>query len=191
MISKIALLILGLIAEKPLSPYEIMKLLEKMNVNDVFPMSDSSIYATIRALVKKGYIAGNKVANGNFPAKTIYNATKEGEAALQEAVERSLSTVQNNYSEFDVALSLICHLPKDEAIAALRRHRATTLAEIEKRAQRLEHHTKTKAIPYTGLIRRKHNILKFQAELKIIDQMIANMEKDRDWDHFPAFDVKI
>jgi len=60
MLSKIALLILGLISKKSLNPYEIKKLFEGLELKKVFPMSSSSIYATINALVKKSYISGKK-----------------------------------------------------------------------------------------------------------------------------------
>ena len=168
--SKIALLILGLIAEKPLNPYEIMKLLEKMNVNDIFPMSESSIYATIRALIKKAYITGNKVANGNFPAKTIYNATKTGEAALQEAVERLL--VHGAEQLFGVRRGLKPHLPSAPQGRGHRRPAPAPshhpgLRRSKSGPRRLERsHQNQSHTLYRPDQAQAYNILKFQAELE-------------------------
>ena len=78
MLSKLALLLLGFIAERPLNPYEIKKLFAHLNVDRWFPIGSSSIYAAIKALVKKDYVAGEKIKSCNMPEKTIYSITAKG-----------------------------------------------------------------------------------------------------------------
>ena len=165
--------------------------MEKMNINDIFPMAPSSIYATIKALVKKGYISGRRVQESNFPAKTIYQATPAGQAALKEAVAGHLEAVENYYTEFDVSLSLICHLSRAEALAALARHGQEVHRQLRDRRDRYEELKRQGVIPYTGLIRRLHNILKLEADLSLMAELRENIEKDEAWNHFPAVDVEI
>ena len=57
MLSKPATMLLGLIYEKPLNAYEIIKLLNYMNVKWWFNIADSTVYSTLKALEKKEYIS--------------------------------------------------------------------------------------------------------------------------------------
>ena len=58
MLSKPATMLLGLIYEKPLNAYEIIKLLNYMNVKWWFNIADSTVYSTLKTLEKKEFISG-------------------------------------------------------------------------------------------------------------------------------------
>ncbi|KAI4452188.1 hypothetical protein C823_006770 [Eubacterium plexicaudatum ASF492] len=58
MLSKPATMLLGFIYEKPLNAYEIIKLLNYMNVKWWFNIADSTVYSTLKTLEKKNlYLA--------------------------------------------------------------------------------------------------------------------------------------
>ena len=65
-------MLLGLIHERPLNAYEITKWLGHMNVRWWFNIADSTVYATIKTLEKKGLICGNTEKIGNMPDRTVY-----------------------------------------------------------------------------------------------------------------------
>ena len=52
MLSKPATMLLGLIYEKPLNAYEIIKLLNYMNVKWWFNIAGSTVYSTLKTLEK-------------------------------------------------------------------------------------------------------------------------------------------
>lgn len=58
MLSKPAIMLLGLINEKPINAYEIIKQLKIMNVKWWYNIADSTVYATIKALEKKNLSTG-------------------------------------------------------------------------------------------------------------------------------------
>lgn len=58
MLSKPATMLLGFIYEKPLNAYEIIKLLNYMNVKWWFNIADSTVYSTLKTLEKKEFISG-------------------------------------------------------------------------------------------------------------------------------------
>jgi len=188
MLSKIALLILGLISKKSLNPYEIKKLFEGLELKNVFPMSSSSIYATINALVKKGYISGKKSKDGNMPEKTIYSITKTGEEALKKTLITYLSEIENIFSEFDISITHVCYLSKEEALESLENHRVAIKEEIAE-IKRQYNKWKKDEIPYPGLIRRKHNIHKREAEQKTIKELIKHIDQDNNWMYYPALEL--
>jgi DNA-binding PadR family transcriptional regulator len=189
MLSKLALLILGCIAEKPLNPYEIKKVFTQMNVDKWFPIGSSSIYATIKSLEKKHYISGERTRTGNMPEKTIYSITPQGEEALQQTIMSSLSEVEQHISVFHLGMMLLCHVPKEQALQAVRTHQTCvrqTLAGIE---QQYAAYEVGGYIPYTGLIGIKHTIYKLRAELTILHELLEHIHQDQEWDHFPVSDL--
>lgn len=90
MLSKPATLLLGLIYEKPLNAYEIIKLLNYMNVKWWFNIADSTVYSTLKTLEKKEYISGTAEKVGNMPDRTVYSLSDKGKdefiATLKESV---------------------------------------------------------------------------------------------------------
>ena len=57
MLSKSATMLLGLINQRPLNPYEIIKQLQIMNVHRWYNIANSTVYATLKALEKKEFVA--------------------------------------------------------------------------------------------------------------------------------------
>lgn len=191
MVSKIALIVLGLIAEEAINPYEIKKLMEKLNMDKVLPVSSSTIYATINGLVKKRYISGKKERRGKMPEKTVYSITPAGARELRSSLKAYLREPERILSEFDLSITLICHLDKDSAMESLDAHRAELERDIAQRKETLNELKKGGVLPYTGLIRRRHFLYKREAELKTIRSLIMEMETDTGWKHFPGTDLRM
>lgn len=187
MLSKIALLVLGCIAEKPLNPYHLTKLFAQLNTERWFPMATSSIYAAIRSLVKKGYIEGRKVRSGNMPQKTVYAITPQGKEVLQDNLVNYLREPQQVVSEFDLTLIFLFHLPKDLAIEALRAHKTRVEQEIAGRKRACAALEST--IPYNGLITMRHGLYQREADLKTLTELLQHVEADEDWNRFPVLDL--
>ncbi|MDP6179206.1 MAG: PadR family transcriptional regulator [Desulfatiglandales bacterium] len=181
---------LGFIAQKPLNPYEIKKIFEKLDMKVLFPMASSSIYATINALVKKRYIKGKKARQGNMPEKTIYSITKLGEEALRKTLFSSLAEAERIFSEFDIAISLVCYLDKDLALESLKNHCIAVEKEIAERRKQYNKHKGNGGIPYPGLARRMHNIYKREAEVKTIKVLVKEIENDQKWHHYPVLELE-
>lgn len=95
MLSKPATLLLGIVYGKPLNPYEITKLLDYMNIKWWFYIGDSTVYATLKNLEKKGLLKGATEKIGNMPDRTVYSLTEKGERELKETIRESI--LQFNY----------------------------------------------------------------------------------------------
>lgn len=94
MLSKPAIMLLGLINEKPINAYEIIKQLKIMNVKWWYNIADSTVYATIKALEKKEFINGISKKVGNMPDRIVYSITDKGKTEF-------LNTLRNCILEFD------------------------------------------------------------------------------------------
>ena len=89
MLSKSATMLLGLINQRPLNPYEIIKQLQIMNVHRWYNIANSTVYATLKVLEKKEYIYGSIEKDGNMPDKTIYSLTDKGKQEFVATLQQS------------------------------------------------------------------------------------------------------
>lgn len=115
MLSKPAALLLGIIYEKPLNAYEITKLLNYMNIRWWFNIADSTVYATLRNLEKRGFVEGSVEKVGNMPDRTVYSLTEQGEDVLKETIRKSILQFHYDTNIFTIAAFFLDILEKEEA----------------------------------------------------------------------------
>lgn len=188
-LSKVSTLILGIIAEKPVNPYEITKLLERIQVKDWFSVASSSVYVTIKKLDKQGHISGKNIKEGNMPEKTVYTVTKKGKKALSYTITEFLLNNELDPVKFNIACVMICHLEKDYAMNVLKR-RLLFLNGYENGIK--EHYSYEKdehLIPYPGLTIIRNNIYLVEAEIRITEELIKEVKRDNLWNHFITRDL--
>ncbi len=103
MLSKPATMLLGLIYEKPLNAYEIIKLLNYMNVKWWFNIADSTVYSTLKKLEKKGFITGTIEKVGNMPDRTVYSLSDKGICEFQDTLKKSITQFNYDTNIFSIA----------------------------------------------------------------------------------------
>ena len=103
MLSKPATMLLGLIWDKPLNDYEIIKLLKYMNVKWWLNIADSTVYATLKTLEKKALIAGATEKVGNMPDRTVYTITEKGKKELMDTLKKSILQFDYDTNVFSIA----------------------------------------------------------------------------------------
>lgn len=74
----IDLIVLGMVKQKPLSAYDIQKLVEYRNISRWVKISTPSIYKKVIQLSEKGYLQGNTTGE-----KTVYSLTPDGEKQFE------------------------------------------------------------------------------------------------------------
>lgn len=114
MLSKSATMLLGLIYEKPLNAYEIIKLLNYMNVKWWFNIADSTVYSTLRALEKKGYISGTTEKVGNMPDRTVYSLSDKGKNMFIDTLKASILQFNYDTNIFSIAAFFLDSFTPDE-----------------------------------------------------------------------------
>ncbi|MDE7273338.1 MAG: PadR family transcriptional regulator [Lachnospiraceae bacterium] len=114
MLSKPATLLMGIINEKPLNAYEITKLLAYMNIKWWFNVADSTVYATLKNLEKRGLIEGTIERAGNMPDRTIYSLTEKGEEELKETIKKSILQFSYDTNIFTIAAFFMDILETEE-----------------------------------------------------------------------------
>lgn len=114
MLSKPATMLLGLIYEKPLNAYEIIKRLNYMNVKWWFNIADSTVYSTLKTLEKKGYILGTTEKVGNMPDRTVYRLSNTGKDKFIDTLKASILQFNYDTNIFSIAAFFLSTFSTDE-----------------------------------------------------------------------------
>ncbi|MCL4549522.1 MAG: PadR family transcriptional regulator [Bacteroidetes bacterium] len=192
MLSKLATLILGILAEQERNPYDITKMLSELQTKKWLPLADSTVYATINNLKKRNLITGRMEKSGNLPEKTIYSITAEGEYELQSSITSFLEEDASNSSGFDIGILLMYNLSKPEILIKLKKK----LERLESnsynlRKQILNLEMDVSKVAFTSLAMLKHRMHLIEAEMKTIRELIKELNVRNTISELSPFDMRM
>lgn len=191
MLSKLATLILGILSERERNPYDITKMLSEMQTRKWLPLADSTVYATINNLKKRGLISGRQERSGNLPEKTIYNITSEGESELHNSITAYLEEDASTSSGFDIGILLMHNLSKPEILIKLKKkHERLEANAYTVRKQIFNHEIDTTRIAFTSLAMLKHRLHLMEAEIKTIKELIKELNIRTNISELSPFDMR-
>jgi DNA-binding PadR family transcriptional regulator len=125
----LAYLVLNLLAEAPMHPYEMKRLMHLRGKDQLVPVNPDSLYHSIAQLERAELIEAVETnREGRRPERTVYRATEAGRQTLHDWMAELLSEAHSN--EHPRAIAALAHLPAMEP-AEVRRH-------LEQRALMLE-----------------------------------------------------
>lgn len=192
MLSKLAVLILGILGEKERNPYDIIKLLKELDSKKVMPIADSTVYATIKTLEKKDLIKGRVDRSGNLPEKTIYKITEKGDDTLKNTVAAFLYEPGTTFTNFDAGVLLMHNLKKPEIMKGLKQKMETLESEqhdLKKQILELEHQSKKVAFTSIAMLKNRRHMI--EAELKTVKELIKELNQTRISSKATPFEEKI
>lgn len=105
--SKAHMVVLGFVNRKPMYGYEIIQVILKKRLNIWINIKLPSIYKAIQVLEEKGYLNGEKQAEGNNPPRTVYTMTESGKTYYKKLLLAFIEESINHHHQFWFALSLI------------------------------------------------------------------------------------
>ena len=127
------LLVLWLLAERPLHGYRIRKILSAPAFAFWFRIEDASVYAMLRSLVKEGLAdLVREEREGKRPNRSVYKITKAGRQALRDRLEEAWRQVEGGGSAIAAALATPDEFEAPEVTALLRaRHQALVARQAD------------------------------------------------------------
>ena len=131
MISDIEAVILGLISSGSTYGYAIEKAIEVGNMREWTEIAFSSIYTILRRM-KKGNIITSVRETVNGRSRNTYNLTDKGREELIKKLQFNLSNKEKVISSFDVSISCLIMLSKDDVIKALNEYTNSINDRIER-----------------------------------------------------------
>src|SRR6187431_1016505 len=129
-LTPLGLMVLALLGEGDMHPYEMMRLMRQRRDDRLVPIANGTMYHTVARLERAGLVAEVGVdRDGNRPDRTTYTLTPQGADTVSEWVRRELARIDRP-AEFRVALAEAHNLDRDEVIALLRMRRASLAAAL-------------------------------------------------------------
>ncbi len=184
MLAKLSMLICGLIAQRPLNPYGITKILKRSNISKWFPMALPSIYPTIKKMLKKGLITGTITKNGNMPQKTIYTLSESGKKQSAESLFQFLQSIEKDVTNFEIAAYLLWNLDREKVINALKA-RLERLNDMLTEIKGMKDFTEpNSSIPFSAKIIMKYNLYLREADKKVTQELLETVQNQGEWEVF-------
>lgn len=114
--STIDLVILGIVAEKPQSAYDIQKDIEYHHLSRWIKISIPSIYRKVLQLSEKGYLRSDIVKGDRFADKAVYSITDEGKDYFNSLMQYYATQTVPLLFDFNVVIANLNKLNKDAAL---------------------------------------------------------------------------
>jgi DNA-binding PadR family transcriptional regulator len=114
MLSKSMTILSGILWKNPLNGYELVKKLSVMEIKHWYNIAESTVYASIKMLEKKGNIEGKIEKKSNMPPKTIYTLTLKGETELTETIREYLQKFSYDTVDFTIGVFFMPVIGKQE-----------------------------------------------------------------------------
>lgn len=111
----LALAVLVFLAERPMHPYEIARLLRQRGKEVSIKVNYGSLYTVVQNLEKQGFVEVAGVQRqGNRPERTLYGLTGTGRTEMHDWLADLVAVPATEYPLFGSALSLVGALHPDE-----------------------------------------------------------------------------
>ena len=114
--STIDLVILGIVAEKPQSAYDIQKDIEYHHLSRWTKLSIPSIYRKVLQVSGKGYLGRDGVNGDRFADKAVYSITDEGKDYFNSLMQYYATQTVPLLFDFNVVIANLNKLNKDAAL---------------------------------------------------------------------------
>jgi DNA-binding PadR family transcriptional regulator len=116
----LALAVLGLLQERPMHPYEMASTLRERHKDGSFKINSGSLYDTVEALVRHGWIQPVETArDGRRPERTVYAPTELGQDEFVGWIDELIRVPAAEYPKFLAAVSYLGALGPEGAADAL------------------------------------------------------------------------
>lgn len=127
MLSKTSIVICGMLLHGEMNAYDMLKMIDSMNMQYWHPIGATTLYETCLRLEKKGLIEDS----GKADNKTVYRITDAGRAELKSTIRALFERVDYDSVWFCLAVMYSGILTKKE-LEAEKKKRAALLDEYEK-----------------------------------------------------------
>jgi DNA-binding PadR family transcriptional regulator len=174
-LSAVAVLVLGLLHEQPMHPYQMHQNLVERGDARLVRISLGAVYHGVERLERDGLVdVVGTDRTGNRPERTTYRLTEPGRAAFARRLASFLGDDHPTYPLFSVGLAEATDLPRDVVVAQLERRRAREagrLADLESSYEQI----RAEGLPRRYLLDVEHDVHLMRAELAWLDGALAEI----------------
>ena len=172
--STIDLVILGIVAEKPQSAYDIQKDIEYHHLSRWTKISIPSIYRKVLQLSEKGYLRSDIVKGDRFADKAVYSITDEGKDYFNSLMQYYATQTVPLLFDFNVVIANLNKLNKDAALDLISKLKESITVSVGTNEEYL---TEYSNIPLVGKTIIEQQGLLYKTLLEWIDTFREQFER--------------
>lgn len=186
-LSPTATLVLAVLLDQPMHPYEMLVRLRKRRDDRLVRLNPGAVYHAVDRLERDGLVERAGVdRDGNRPERTLYAITEAGVAAHHDRTRDLVRETPAEYPAFPVGLALVHDLPRDDALALLRERRTALAAATDGVREQLDG-VISRGLPRRYLLDASFQLHQTAAEIAWLDATIADVESGAlSWTEEPA-----
>jgi DNA-binding PadR family transcriptional regulator len=180
----LTLMVLVLLAEAPMHPYEMQRVMQARGKDNVVRVQRGSLYPAVERLAAAGLIEPAETERaGRRPERTVYRITEDGRETAESWLSTMIRTVRNEFPEFPAALSFL-PLLSDQDVRAELTVRLVSLgkgiAAIRSVTEDLNDRFR---LPRLFLIEAEYQLAMLQAEHDWVSSVVDDLAEGRlSWD---------
>jgi DNA-binding PadR family transcriptional regulator len=114
-ISRVEIVVLGLLAEEPLYGYQLLERFRERGMQHWAEVGRASVYQALHRLEREGHVAGKAQGRDDGPDRRVYRITRPGRDRLRAGMFERFSQAAPYESEAGAALGFSHVLGTDEA----------------------------------------------------------------------------
>lgn len=172
----IDLIVLGIVKQKPISAYDIQKIVEYCNISKWVKISTPSIYKKVLQLEEKGLIKSTIVKEGKMAEKAIYAITDHGNKEFEHLMLEIADQPIHIFLDFNAVIVNLNSLPIEKqkvCISHIENNIKTMKSYLEENKNEKE---QLPDIPETGKAVLQQQLILAEAIEKWIDTIKANFD---------------
>ena len=173
-LTPLAVAVLGLLRERPMHPYEMLRLMQQRRDDRLVGGSRGTLYHTVARLERHGLVSEARVhREGNRPERTTYELTDAGAALADDWVREHLART-DRILEFRVALAEAHVIPRDEVIAQLGIRRSA-LGDYREGLRASLASANERQVPFQFLVELDRELVLLDADLRWLDGILTRL----------------
>jgi DNA-binding PadR family transcriptional regulator len=178
------LMVLVLLAEAPMHPYEMQRVMQARGKDNVVRVQRGSLYPAVERLAAAGLVEPIETERaGRRPERTVYRITEDGLETAELWLSTMLREVRNEFTDFPAALSFMPLLSAPDARAELTARLVSLgkgIAAIKSVTEDLNERFR---LPRLFLIDTEYQLVMLQAEFEWVSSVVDDIAAGRlSWD---------
>ena len=174
MISRVATMVLGLLAEGERHGYDILREMEERGMMRWAHVSRVAVYKALSRLESEGSLISWTEKDGNLPEKRIYAMTSEGQENLKDMVYAICASREPLRLDMAVGLAFISRLDTEEAAVALRSRMSFLETQVKRLRRERDIMEGIADDIFMDIIAYEHAA--YRSELRCLKGIVASME---------------
>lgn len=176
MLTPAATLVLGVLAERPAHPYDVLATLRKRRDDRLVRLNPGAVYHAVDRLEAAGLVEAVGVERaGNRPERTLYAATAGGRVALHRQIAALVAERAPEYPRYPVGLALLPDVDEATARALLSARRDAHAETVAALREGLAAAT-AKGVPPRFLLDVLHDLALEEAELAWAERLLGALQ---------------